>query len=765
VIIQNIHSFTALESHSANLNITDIELTQYNRRYTDGYNFNFVKGFEGINDFHNINYSNLYLTKKQLLDSIAKYTGILNDDKARIINSPIKIGNEYIKFEDIDVEPYKQNNRVYEARYYNSIAFTSDRAEAELFHIIIDDNELCYVTYTRNNKYFALTYSADQEKFIFVDTTKFVLQNNINTPFKLKIQYEKFSPYIFLSLLSDQRYLIHRSGDDLTVSPFGDKTKSEILASKFTLERDSIEQQVNILNTSVASYTDDNVSINSRKIDTEIETNYLLVKNGDLRFNNFELLQLKNIVNTNETITSNNSLVSSVDYTTDIYSMNNREYTSICSPVDQETGNDITLSYVFSNQDIYIHRDQTEFITSPSLAPFASININDTKFVDCGSFSSIVPQYADRVYKFSNSTPIENQQYLCTWLSGMPVGDEKVWVDRYYYPDQISRQAALEASGTPVLVNRHTNLDTLLESPESAINIPFFDKKSDLTFEPNTKYRYDRIGKYENILKGIDFCEKYYDEDIPIDGAKSRLYNYYREINESGHLILAFKFIGEGQDFTIRSQRANIDGGINISKTSNSISFEFKLFEPSTQRTRIFTYTHNNIDIVTNDFVFGFDNNTGEGNVYLNTIPVFKFSVPAWSMTDNYMLFGDIDVGEFDFVLYNKFDSVITDTFLYTQPFRLVDLLQLVHHRSNIDIEPITISIPCGMRNNVDSILSLNGICFNQSYKSNYVNIDIKNLSVDNSLMDGVKENVLSNAKKWLPANTKINNITFNKYK
>jgi hypothetical protein len=70
-----------------------------------------------------------------------------------------------------------------------------------------------------------------------------------------------------------------------------------------------------------------------------------------------------------------------------------------------------------------------------------------------------------------------------------------------------------------------------------------FDKKSDLVFEPNKRYRYERIDKEELERKTpTNFCE----------GAvlTDRVNNYFNEINDNGGFALGFNIKSDAGQFT-----------------------------------------------------------------------------------------------------------------------------------------------------------------------------------------------------------------------
>ena len=94
-----------------------------------------------------------------------------------------------------------------------------------------------------------------------------------------------------------------------------------------------------------------------------------------------------------------------------------------------------------------------------SLWPYKYININDTKFIKNGAFGSNVPFFADKFKKLQNyksnlkddtnkSVSANNETYLCSWLYKPNNETSPIWLDRYYYPDLISRKDALHGNST-----------------------------------------------------------------------------------------------------------------------------------------------------------------------------------------------------------------------------------------------------------------------------------------------------------------------------
>jgi hypothetical protein len=177
-----------------------------------------------------------------------------------------------------------------------------------------------------------------------------------------------------------------------------------------------------------------------------------------------------------------------------------REYTSLHTGVDQERGNDnITLNFTFYDKDIIADPGTDTYFTAPSsIYPYEKLNINDTKFTLNGSLGAPSPLIADKIFlQRKNTTQYNNGRYLCTWLSAASTQTPGVWVDRYYYPDILSkRDSQVSPEYTPsffeVVDRTLTTLDTI-DISKSA----FFDKKSDLAIEPGTKLKYQRTSSQD----------------------------------------------------------------------------------------------------------------------------------------------------------------------------------------------------------------------------------------------------------------------------
>jgi len=245
--------------------------------------------------------------------------------------------------------------------------------------------------------------------------------------------------------------------------------------------------------------------------------------------------------------------------------------------------------------------------------------------------------------------------------------------------------------------------------------------------------------------------------------------NYYKTINTNGGYTLAFKFFNN--DFSIKSHVNEIDAGITIEKVGINLNFKFKFFDNASNLYETFSKSVTLSDLTNNDLYISFNNLTGVGIVYLNTIEIFKYNVLSLQYTNKQILFGDITLNSEDFngdILLSNItaNNAISNLLLSLQPLSLEDEIVTVYTRNVNEIDDIYISLPCGMRNYSDDIDTLNTLGANLKSKSNVVDINIDNLNItDLDILNQVKNNLLVGIQKSLPATTVINKINFKNFK
>jgi hypothetical protein len=539
-------------------------------------------------------------------------------------------------------------------------------------------------------------------------------------------------------------------------------------STSFRIVKNIYDESSNIPDTSYITYNVDN-TIDNDKSKFNLSNNMLLYKTFNVENSPIESLMLKNQLLQSDIFSSANNLLSSSD--NNLYVNDLREYSSIFSDVAEETTDSLELNYVFYNKDYKISPG-VNIITSPaSMYPYSKLNVNDTKFVDSGAFSYTTPEFADKIYRLSNDN-INNQngQYLlCTWLSGSNSSDNKMWIDRYYYPDLIDKQEAIAASTylqstyDDYIENLiYTNTDIL----ESVEYNKIFDKKSDLIFEPNQNYEYVRID--DNILAALS-------SRIHTINPVTDL-NYFKSVNKTGELALAFSFDGGDTSWTVKSDRNNIDAGLTIQKNGRDLTITYDAYDSTTHHydKTEYSWKRNSKTVKleqldTNFISIGINTKTDQCYFIVNNHIELLFNLPQYQLYIKHLLYGDF------FIYYNNnhkirltdsayskiYNVIVSDSYI---PVELITVIFLLYY--NTIPRDIHITLPCGMRNSNDTIELLNSVCGSSTFKSDFIDIDINNLNIsDKNVLDGLSHMIKDNIYQVLPANTNINSINYKNYK
>lgn len=225
-----------------------------------------------------------------------------------------------------------------------------------------------------------------------------------------------------------------------------------------------------------------------------LKNNYLVSSNVVFIDNKFHInfQPLKNQLDLNYNFSLTNSFSGQP--------FDNREYQSIVSGTNQELGfPDLSLTFYTYNAPITFKKGALTYFHFPvSATPFDKLNINDSTLVDSGSFAGQNPLDSDKVFKKLIPTvagnAIDRNQtgtYLCTWLYISSFDSKPIWMDRYYNPNFTSLQTAYTQDFNSDFLDVITTLN--------AQNFSYFDKVSDLTFEPNGTYSYYRLSDNDLI--------------------------------------------------------------------------------------------------------------------------------------------------------------------------------------------------------------------------------------------------------------------------
>ena len=355
----------------------------------------------------------------------------------------------------------------------------------------------------------------------------------------------------------------------------------------------------NFINSSWISYENkDLTNINVEKSGLNLDSQCLYhweYNNIDENYSTtLDIIPLKNH------ISPNNNVIRG-DYMTNIDinkpNVDFREYTTIETGTEQEFGSDnITLTYTYYNkeyniksgEDLAFSIDKNDISETTDmnsiLYPYKYLNINDTNFIKNGANGSSIPFLADKVKKLQNNSNFSNNgRYLYTWLYQNKDNEYGIWLDRYYYPERISKYEALKN----VANIKDASFDDIIDKDyinNNKLNLKdytvYFDKTSDLMFEPGTDYVYSRIGKHQVDTIINEFKDTSLTDIKKFESGDNQIELNASKLKESGVLNLNF-------DMYLKSNKYY---GLDIISNSATSGFSIK------NKTDIspFIYTYNN---------------------------------------------------------------------------------------------------------------------------------------------------------------------------
>lgn len=743
-------------------NITGLSFKQFKRTYSGNFAINFALCLSATNDIRTKNFSNFYLTNNFKFSDVFDYDS--SKFKAQNIYGPISFGSEFLSYDTVNPLSYTVVGEFQSHRNYAVPTFGNDGTN---FNIVIKDNNICNIYYRNDNKRFYLCLNSNNELFFVKETLLSFNTSSVNPQDFTYLYSESDNFILFFKKTQTQNLFLTKYGNSLTALPVYDDNITTFLSNPFKIAKDIYSYPNVSFDTTFITYNSDN-TINLDKSELDLHNNFLIHNKYSDETTNSNIIVLKNQLLQNDVFSSANNLLSSGDYNS--YTDNLRDYTCIGEDIKEEESDDLILNYVFYNKPYLIRPGTNTFISPSSMYPFETLNINDSKFVFSGAYSHTTPQYADKIYHISdNVTAKNNGQYLlCTWLSGSPFSNDKVWVDRYYYPDIIEKAVAL--SSKPITeVTYDDYIEQLIQSNTSlkseVTNRKFFDKLSDLAFEPNQTYVYDRINTTEvstMTANTVSYCSNV---------IATQPNNYFKTINSNGEMTIAFNFLGDSSDWTLASDRNNIDSGLSITKTNNKLQFVFKMYDSSSFENSgaFFTATADKeFKPLKNNFVcISVNVKTGVGYFFLNDSIVSNFEIPIFEYLIKQILYGDFfwtdGINSTNAFLVESPISNFQASSEYTDP----DIaFSLAVSNFNLNIDDLVISLPCGMCNSSDNIDILNSVCGSSIFKSNNINIYLKNLNIDDSnIVQELKDSIRSNIASYLPANTQIKNIEIVNFK
>lgn len=518
---------------------------------SDSFTFDSYEAFKDINDFKTNNYSNLFLINKKrnsqwlepqvrqrdqlngLATTISWYSANLTAETER--GSWLYFSKNYEMF-DINVTTVEA-------------LVTYDRPQSNysnyIFYLEFLDENVCRISHTFGDLRFYLCVEDDKTIHFLKepkdDKEKFIYQID-GQMLKLykRVVHNTYDEVGDIIASVQKLYLlgIQRDDNKQATLRLWDDTKSDS-GDVITYVTNNLLEFDFYIDSSWVSYDRSKYisSINPKKSAYNLTTQALIHHQYN-KEDGFNFIPLKN----NQTYKGNTIRGNNMTYSDENYpDVDYRTYTSIQSGLKQEKGNDnIILTFNFTDQEYTVEQGDDLIFTIPEksleqtnglqpLWPYKYININDTKFIKNGAFGSNVPFFADKVKKLQghktmivdekgNKLSPNNGTYLCSWLYKKNPESAPIWLDRYYYPDIISRKEALKGDAynqsfenimdkayvKDVQVLSQDASDDQKAAYEKQVEKvkeirgkihrnTYFDKVSDLVIEPANTYRYQRI--------------------------------------------------------------------------------------------------------------------------------------------------------------------------------------------------------------------------------------------------------------------------------
>lgn len=628
--------------------------------FTDSFSYNKYDALVDVNDIKTNNQSNLFLSKKQYNTN---WLGVKEKEKQELnivstlsfeapdTSDPVNPGvwlyfDKTYTFWDINIK---------EAPYY----LTYSRPDTNLY------NYFFYIEYLSDTECRICHNFGDLTFYLSVDDklkVNFTADYSVNCVFNYNLQDTKLQLFKTITSTENDTTTIttytlaykETNGDYILV------LSDNLEANNFSiLYLNEIQNGLEIyLNNSYVGYDQSQyiTAINREKsaffLKSQALFHHQYNKDSEINF-----VPLKNNLTYLGQSTRGNNLTISYEEYPDV---NYRNYATIQSGLNQEYGSDnIILNYQFVDQVYTLEDGKTLTFRIPSaeenngknpLWPYKKINIADTKFIKSGSFASDVPYFSDKAYKKQGLHTIitnengerlspNNGTYLCTWLYQLNEYNESVWLDRYYYPDKISRKEALtsphfQESFENLINKNYDNEETTRVIKENT----YFDKVSDLVFEPNNEYKYSRLSsamvnevveqiapyRIENV-EDQDGVLAYLSESRLLDNKHSikinhKLFNKTNALNFNTDL-----YITNGKKIGLQIFGSDYSSGFNIQNRKDLAPYHYYATP------KVIYLLNNNFEIkhsfnlyekyhdVINKFILGdvFDNLIAVSNLYL----------------------------------------------------------------------------------------------------------------------------------------------------
>jgi len=722
------YNASSLISNPLDIKLSNVSLQQGQILFNGNYKFNFVAALSGITDVQAKNYSNLYLTPKSKLSTYLNRDDI--DVKSNSIITNIAFGESFVT-----VLPLSSSDTTRFDYYYNvGISNTPTYS----FEITFINEEYCTITYDDGTSLY----------YLVVDSGVCMLKKALlyNTTFTAS------GSQFFKYVLNDDKIFLLKPLQSLQITSVGGKLSAistvGISPNAFRDNHFNISNVIDLqvrdkITTDYINYFNGTLNVDLANSDLDLPNNFLLYRNlNTSTIDDVGIISLKNQMSEDNRLVRGNTLsLSTYNSVTDL-----REYTSIFNEIDTELDEGLELNYITYNKSIKILPGLNEFTTDTVMTPFTQLNINDTKFKESGAFPFSIPNYSDKVYYTDKLGDGTEKVYLCTWLSGNPFSNNSVWVDRYYYPDLITKRAALSTT-TAFNTTYNTYLEQLISTnanlSSSILVEQIFDKKSDMVFKPSTRYIYERFD-----IDKISF------DQLNIYG--QNLENYYTTINSNGGFTLKCTLISQlSENYnTISSKFNGIDGYTSIKYNNTTVTFKISFYDQASNNFKIITDTFPLVENIDNNIILNVDSTRGVVQFFVNgDVVATRYFYPQYYK----LLYGDFYADGAKLIDYV---SYLDNVFLSVSPLPPEDVTILSIKDFFNFAEDFNITLPCGMKNATDNITQLNSFTSNQKSKSNSLNLNISNLGItDESMLAQIKDVINANISDLAPINSNINQI------
>lgn len=597
-----VYSVSAINTLSASYYDPFYQFKQYREGYEQGFSLNNIYALNDVVDNTINNHTSQYLTSKKNLNEIFTING--KDSRVETITTQL-IFNVFKNTQQPKLLYLYSNTINFDPRVTACRVLSQELIGIKnntYFELEIIDDLFLRVKHNNGKNDYYLNYIPGQNNLYFLNYYSDInaISAERNDMFRYVLDTDGFLQ-LFKNTSTGSKVLTLTAAND----SFGGDILTLVDVTSGTIARSSdsiIKIDYSIKNIIPKSYSSwisyditkqNNLSINRDKSLFEREDQYLIHGNVNEADNDITLnyITLNNIRSEKNYIKRGTNIIDGSPY---LPAVEFREYMSLQTGNSQELGNDnIALTYVWYDKDIKIKNGaDTIFVAPSSIYPYSKLNINDTKFVENGSLAGLTPKLADNIYQLrKNNTVYNNGRYLITWLSGG--GDiPGLWVDRYYYPDYITKREALE--GIPVYNPSFGDpVDSInFTDPQSVAANAFFDKKSDLCLEPNCTYKYSRVGVDDitdyitttnplvstfNNYYTVDNVEvPYTSNEILYDGLKYNKFEVMGNINKTNAFTVSFDlFVDPQGSFGYQIFGNNTDKGFGVFNDTKITPFVF----------------------------------------------------------------------------------------------------------------------------------------------------------------------------------------------